>query len=276
MGLAWKAGTKPGGGGSPSPTTINVLYLYDTTGTADDAMRLNDTGLKGCSEFATAVNAMTDGNSNTYSITEMAETTFIADVSGNLSGIDVLITGSAVGDYSGTPATALATFVETDGKGILMYSDGSLGGGADNTVGADSRRSMGCMNWGFDCAPDQKEGVVTSTLPSSSIFGDALQFQGEGTSPWVLDQNSGNHAAEGNPTVLVARSNQTLSKTTGLTYTGTKANLGYSEPGNGRVVFLFDRQIFWNTGSPGSDISQLDNEAVALNMIRWLAQQPLS
>lgn len=272
MGLIWINNTKPSSS-PPAPTTINILYLYDTTGTADDAMRLNNTGTKGCSEFAAAVNAMTDSNGNTYSITEMAETTFISNVASNLSGIDVLIVGSAVDDYTGQPATDLDNFVRTSGKGILLYSDGSLGGGADNTVGANSRRSMGCMIWGFDCAPDQKEGVVTSTLPADSIFGDALVFRGEGTSPWVLNQNVAEHNAQGNPTVVVARSNQNLSKTAGLTYTGTKANLGYSTPGNGRTVFLFDRQPTLNAGSPGTDITEVDNEEVLLNIIRWLAKQ---
>ena len=152
MGFTWIANTKPSDITPPPSGVIEVLYIYDTTGTADDDMRLNDTALKGCSEFAEAVNALTDTNGNTYNITEMAETTFIANVASALTGIDVLITGTAIDDYTGTPASDLATFVETDGKGILMYSDGSFGGGADNTVGADSRRSMGCMNWGFDCA----------------------------------------------------------------------------------------------------------------------------
>ena len=273
MGFVWQNETKPSS--SPSASTIEILYIYDDSGTADDDMRLNDTGTKGASEFATAVNAMTDGNSNSYNITEIAESTFIFNVSNNLSGIDILITGSAIDDYTGQPATDLETFVETDGKGILMYSDGSLGGGADNQVGADSRRSMGCMDWGFDCAVDQKEGVTDDALPSSSIWGNALQYQGEGTSPWVLDQNSGNHASQGNPTVLTARSSQSLSKTTGLTYTGTVAEMAYSTPGSGRVAFIYDRQLVWNSGSPGAAIDTLDNEEILLNIIRWLAQHPL-
>ena len=273
MGFVWQNETKPSS--SPSASTIEILYIYDDSGTADDDMRLNDTGTKGASEFATAVNAMTDGNSNSYNITEIAESTFIFNVSNNLSGIDILITGSAIDDYTGQPATDLETFVETDGKGILMYSDGSLGGGADNQVGADSRRSMGCMDWGFDCAVDQKEGVTDDALPSSSIWGNALQYQGEGSSPWVLDQNSGNHASQGNPTVLTARSSQSLSKTTGLTYTGTVAEMAYSTPGSGRVAFIYDRQLVWNSGSPGAAIDTLDNEEILLNIIRWLAQQPL-
>ena len=270
MGFTWKQGTKPSYTPPPSGTK-EVLYIYDTTGTADDDMRLNDTAVKGASGFATAINALTDGSGNNYNITEIAETTFIADVATALVGIDVLVTGSAIGDYTGTPAVDLKTFVETDGKGILMYSDGSLGGGADNQVGADSRRSMGCMSWGFDCAVDQKEGVTSDSLPGSSIWGDGLTYEGEGTSPWVLDQNAGNHASEGTPTVLVARSNQSLSKTTALTYTGTIAEMAYSTPGSGKIAFIYDRQLVWNTGSPGSAINTLDNQQILENIIIWLA-----
>ena len=273
MGFTWIANTKPSDITPPPSGVIEVLYIYDTTGTADDDMRLNDTALKGCSEFAAVVNALTDSNGNTYNITEIAETTFIANVASALTGIDVLITGTAIDDYTGTPASDLATFVETNGKGILMYSDGSFGGGADNTVGADSRRSMGCMNWGFDCAPDQKSGVVLETTPASSILGDSLQFEGEGVSPWVRDSNSANWTSQGNPTVLVAKGTQSLSKTAGLTYNGTITQLGYSEPGTGRVVFLFDRQLLWNTGSVGSDISKFDNQELLENIIKWLAKQ---
>ena len=51
--------------------------------------------------------------------------------------------------------------------------------------------------------------------------------------------------------------------------------MAYSTPGSGRVAFIYDRQLVWNSGSPGAAIDTLDNEEILLNIIRWLAQQPL-
>jgi hypothetical protein len=155
---------------------------------------------------------------------------------------------------------------------MFGYSDSAMGnsGGYQNQFGQASRHSMGFPDYGWQVYVDQVDNVQTRTLPANSIFGNAITYQGEGTSPWVIDAVTANHAAQGNPTVITARPDQTPSHTAGITYTGTVTDLGYSTPDSGRVVVLFDRQPFWNGGA-GSDITQEDNEQFILNCIKWLA-----
>lgn len=247
---------------TPSPESYSVLYLYNSD--AGDDMRLNDTGSEGLSSFAAAVNALSG-----YSISEMDADVF--DPSTDLSGIDVLITGSCNRVFNSTEEGHIDTWVRAGG-GIIGYSDSAMGnsGGYQNQFGQASRHSMGFPGWGWEVFVDQVDNVQTRTLPASHFLGNALTYQGEGTSPWVVDANTGNHAAQGNPTVITARPDQTPSHTQGVTFTGTVTDLGYSMPGSGRVLVLFDRQPFWNGGA-GSDITQEDNNTFLMNCVKWLA-----
>lgn len=245
--------------------TIQIGYLYNNS--AGDVMRLTDTGTEGLSDFKASIEAMTDSNSNSYVLTEIDSSTWnpVTD----LGTYDVIITGSDNRVYNGTEQTAFDDWVRAGG-GIFGYSDSAMGasGGYQNQFGQASRHSMGFPLWGWQVYVDQVDGVQTRTLPAGHIFGDGLQFQGEGTSPWV--SHASPDPSMGNPTTVNARPDQTPNHTAGITYAGTVTDLGYSTPGSGRVAVLFDRQPFWNGGA-GSDFSQVSNETVLQNIIKWLA-----
>ncbi len=262
---AWSDAVSATTTGAAAPT-YQVLYIESVT--AVDEMRLSDTADKGLSDFAATVNALTDAQGNTFQITAIEEATLMANVAGSLAGVDVLITGSAVGDYTGAPASALDSWVRAGGS-LISYSDNGIGPG-DNNWGQLSRNSMGLPGWGFQQALDQKDYVQTRTLPSGHWLAANMttrQIQGEGMSPVVVDGNTANHAAQGNPQVILARPNQTLSRPDGVTFTGQVAELAYSRPGQGLVFCLMDRQGFLNGPNTGSDITQVENRQFLRNIL---------
>lgn len=253
----WTSETNPGGAGS----TYSVMYLYSTS--ASDPMRLGDTGTEGCSVMAAAIAAFTDPSGNTYTITEQDATT--VDFSTDLSGYDVVMTGSCNVIFSTTQRNHLMAWVNGGGS-IIGYSDNGINGGG-NTA-ADSRDSMG-----FDATlevqfgPDQFDGVRNYTLPASSVLGNALAVRGEGTSPWAIENP---YAGPMTLTVLNQHWDQTPGNTSGTTYSGEWGAIGVGTYGSGRVVLWFDRQMTWNAGA-GSDITEVDNQQFVLNSIAWAA-----
>lgn len=249
-------------------TTIQVGYIENPT--AGDPMLLSDTGPKGLSDFASMVNALTDVNGNTYAITAIQETTLLANVAGTLASYDIVLTGSAIGDYSGTPAQELESWVKAGGT-LILYSDLQLCCGADNSVGQYSRNSMGIATWaGAQQCLDQKGSTQSRYVPADNFLAYNMttrEIQGEGMSPFIIDEDTTNHPSQGYPTIIIEKPSQNLAKSGGTTFTGTIFELGYSQPGQGLVFFVMDRQGFLNGPGTGTDITMVDNRQLAKNLL---------
>jgi hypothetical protein len=81
----------------------------------------------------------------------------------------------------------------------------------------------------------------------------------------------------GGPAQIVVRGDGLL-LTDGHTITGPDyAITAVAQVGRGRVAATFDRNTFFNAGvgSDGTDLSELDNTAYALNLFDWLARPRL-
>jgi chitodextrinase len=266
---AWSTALTQATTGTATGQTFQVGYIENTN--AGDPMLTTDTGDFGVSTFAAMVNSLIDINGNDFQLVAIPEATLVADVATTLSNIDILFVGSAIEDYTGTPAAELEAWVKAGGT-FICYSDNGLGGGADNGVGQDSRNSMGIPSWaGFEQARDQKDNIQTRTLPSGNFLAYNMttrNIQGEGMSPFVIDATTANHPSQGYPTIILTRpGSPSLPKPLGLTFTGEVAELCYSRPGLGLFFGIMDRQLLLNGPASNADINSEENEQFLKNLL---------
>ena len=231
---------------------------------ANDTMSLNDSGSEGCTDFRDAVNALTD-----YSITEVQDSAFLADIAKTFATYDVVMIAS-FNQYMTTQQKTDYMNAINNGGNTIVFSDNGFNG--NGRTGQASRNSMGFDDiLKIQCGPDQFDGsnAPQYTLPANSILGDQLLIQGEATSPWVL-QSPLNGPAEF--TVITPHHDQTPNQTGGTTYTGEWVAIAHTTYGTGRVLILNDRQYFWNSGA-GSYFSKpgFQNDEFVLNCIIWAA-----
>jgi hypothetical protein len=117
------------------------------------------------------------------------------------------------------------------------------------------------------------------TTPDHPILTNVNQFDGEGVSPFVLNQlptPPGTTLTK----LAVAKSNTRNNDGTnpGNNFQGTSrpvtandASLVAIEAGYGRVVGHFDRNTFFNLNGAGTHISRFDNAVFAINLFDWLS-----
>lgn len=253
--LVWKDGL--------APTPMRKV-AWVVSADANDTMSLNDSGSEGCTDFRDAVNAM-EG----YSITEVQDSDFLADITGAFESYDVVIIASFNQIMTEQQKSDYMSAI-FDGGNTIVFSDNGFTGGGRNSQ--DSRNSMGFDDiLKIQCGKDQFDGSTDPqyTLPANSVFGDGILIQGEGTSPWVLENPFTGPAPF---TVVVPHHDQTPNNTDGTTYTGQWVALAYATYGAGRIVIQNDRQYYWNAGA-GSYFSKpgFDNALFVLNCIMWAA-----
>lgn len=250
------------GSGTPAvgdPPNLSVAWVVSAD--ASDTMSINDSGSEGCTDFRDAVIGMG------YTITEVADSAFLADVTGTMETYGVVIFASFNQYLDAQQQSDFLAAVNAGANVIVMSDNGFTGGGRNS---AASRDSMG-----FDtvlkiqCGPDQFDGAVnpTYTTPEGCVVGAGLLIQGEGTSPWVLEDPFTGPAAF---TVWIPHHNQSSPNSSGTTYTGEWVALATTTYGAGRIVIQNDRQYYWNSG-PGSYFSKpgYDNSTFVLNCIKW-------
>lgn len=245
-----------GGGGS-----ISVAWVVSAD--ANDTMSINDSGAEGCTDFRDDVNTLLG------TITEVQDSAFLADIAGTFAAYDVVIIASFNQYMTSQQKTDFLAAMSSGGNCLVMSDNGFNG---DGRTGQASRNSMGFDDvLKIQCGPDQFDGAnaPTYTLPANSILGNALLIQGEGTSPWVLEDPFTGPASF---TTIIPHHDQTPSNTGGTTYTGQWVALAHTTYGTGRILILNDRQYFWNSGA-GSYYSKpgYDNDTFVLNCIKWLA-----
>ncbi len=265
--------------GATTAEAPNVLYLYgdvaaDGTVPSGDQepfhqMRLNDTGPRGMSGFAEAVREVGFQIAEAYD----AEVALTPEF---LGPIDVLILGSNQRRFTRAEAEALNNWVRAGG-GVLAWSDSAFGGhwrkvGVDNDLGRLSNNDL-TVQFGMYFMTDNGAGNYLIKNYKRAHFLNAdnrnggVRFRGEGVSPIRVSP----------PAELLAPMQEgglggklRLNKRDGKLDVQRDAALAIAEVGKGRVVGVFDRNLFWNAGE-GTRLSHVDNREFTQRITAWAA-----
>ncbi|SNR59034.1 hypothetical protein SAMN06265371_106105 [Lutibacter agarilyticus] len=257
----------------------NVLYIYGDVSAEGDIpsgvkepfhqMRLNDTGDLGMSQF---LNALEEVKLN---VTEVYDQE-IEFTSKSLENIDVLILGSNQRMFSENEADVVATWVK-NGGGMVVWSDSAFGGeykvvGVDNETGRNSDNII-TEQFGMEFLTDNGAGNYLVKDYTENHFLNAnnknggVKFRGEGVSFVRVSP----------PAKILAKAQEgglggalRVNKNDGVFNIETDAALAVSTIGKGRVVGLFDRNLFWNAGA-GTRLSHSDNREFTQRLMLFAA-----
>lgn len=256
-----------------------VLYLYGDVaadGTVPSGaakpfhqMRLDDTGPRGMSQFKAALE--TAG----FAVDEAYDATVHLDAA-SLAPIKVLILGSNQKRFAPAEVAAVRAWVEAGG-GLLAWSDSAFGGhyreaGLDNETGRLSNNDL-TTQFGMYFMTDNGAGNYLVRTYEFDHFINAhnrdggVVFRGEGVSPVRVSE----------PARLLAKMQEgglggglRLNAIDGPLDPSRDAALAIAEVGRGRVVGVFDRNLFWNAGE-GTRITHSDNRAFTQRIVLWAA-----
>ena len=256
-----------------------ILYLYGdvaadgTVPSGDQApfhqMRLNDTGNRGMSQFKESITQLG------FEITESydAETPLTDEA---LAPLRVLILGSNQRRFSEEEAEAVRRFVE-NGGGLVAWSDSAFGGhwrqvGVDNEAGRLSNNDL-TVGLGMYFMTDNGAGNYLIKRQEFDHFLNAynrnggVEFRGEGVSPVRVRP----------PARLLAKLQDgglggrlRLNAVDGELDLERDAALAIAEVRKGRVIGIFDRNLFWNAGE-GTRLSHADNREFTQRVMIWAA-----
>ncbi|MDX2082353.1 MAG: DUF4350 domain-containing protein [Terrimicrobiaceae bacterium] len=262
---------------SPVRPAVRGLYLYGDV--SDDGrvpsgkaepfhqMRLNDEGPRGLSGWKTALAEVGVNMDEALD----ASTALTAQ---SLAGYRLLVLGSNQRRFDPDEAAAVRAWVDAGG-GLIAWSDSAFGGhfrkvGMDNTMGRDSDNDL--MNqFGMFFLTDNGGGNYRITRFEADHFLNrhkrekGIAFRGEGVSLVRVSP----------PAVLLARLDSgglggrlKINAVDGELTPETDAALAIAESGKGRVIGVFDRNLFWNAGE-GTKISDADNREFAQRLALW-------
>ncbi len=265
--------------GTTTAEAPKVLYLFgdvaaDGTVPSGDQepfhqMRLNDTGPRGMSGFAEAIREVGFQIEEAYDADVVLTPEF-------LDSVDVLILGSNQRRFTAAEAEALDDWVRSGG-GLLGWSDSAFGGhwqqvGVDNDPGRLSNNDL-MVQFGMYFMTDNGAGnYLIQDYERDHFLNDSnrdggIRFRGEGVSPVRIA-----HPAE-----LLAPMQEgglggdlRLNERDGDLDMEIDAALAIAEVGEGRVVGVFDRNLFWNAGE-GTRLSHVDNREFTQRITVWAA-----
>jgi len=258
-----------------------VLYLYgdvaaDGTIPSGEAepfhqMRLDDEGPRGLSQLKQAIEEAGFTIEEAYD----AEMVFNPET---LSEVDVVILGSNQRRFSAEETEAVKHWVRKGG-GLIAWSDSAFGGhfrevGLGNEAGRLSDNDL-TVPFGMYFMTDNGAGNYLVTEYEEDHFLNAgrksggVRFRGEGVSPVRVSA----------PAIMLARLQDgglgggiRLNKVDGQLDPERDAALAIAEVGKGRVIGVFDRNLFWNAGE-GTRLSHSDNREFAQRLVTWAAGQ---
>jgi len=203
----------------------------------------------------------------------------------SLSGVDVLILGSNNRRFSEAEAAALERWVRAGG-GLVAWSDSAFGGnwrevGLDNPTGAQSNNDL-----------TEQFGMTFLRDNGKDFSGPANKRDGDGITRWeqahpINNNQTGGLAEEGivfygegvsfvriapdsGAVILAKPQNGTLTvqDQDGAFNADADAALAINEVGDGRVIGIFGRNLFWNNGE-GTDIGEVDHRELVQNIIEY-------
>jgi hypothetical protein len=286
---------------SPAPGLSRVLFIRGADRSGGFLEASNDT--QRSEQLADVFNASTTAGNhgwNTFllalenagyvvsQITETAENTSgpsagvaIDFTTFDLDSWDVLVFGSNNAAYSAASVDAVETWIRKRGGAALFISDANFGGSWRDAPGSDQPFLSR-----FGLIVNQDQGTYSLlrssgdfTTPGHPILASVNQFDGEGVSPFVLNQIP-TPAGTTLTKLAVAKGSTRNNNGTnpGNTYQGSSravttddASLVAIEAGHGRVVGHFDRNTFFNLNGAGTHITRFDNSTFAINLIDWLS-----
>ena len=257
----------------------SVLYVYGDV-SADGKipsgeqepfhqMRLNDTDILGMSQF---LEALEEVNLN---VREIYDQELILN-SKTLKTVDVLILASNQRVFSKEEAEVVRVWVKKGG-GLVVWSDSGFGGeyklvGVDNPTGRISDNSI-TEQFGMHFLTDNGAGNYLVQNYTEDHFlnnfnkNGGIRFRGEGVSfiriskPAKMLANAQDGGLGGK---LIVNDND------GVFNAKTDASLAITEIGKGRVIGLFDRNLFWNAGA-GTRLSHSDNREFTQRLMLFAA-----
>jgi len=257
----------------------NVVYVYGDVaadGTVPSGseepfhqMRLNDDGDLGMSSFKEALEAVGCTISEVYDQDIVINSKF-------LKTVDVLILGSNQRVFTAAEAKSLKRWVE-NGGGVIGWSDSGFGGdyrevGVDNVTGRVSNNSL-MAQFGMYFLTDNGAGNYLVSEYTKDHFINryskhkGIIFRGEGVSFVRVSK----------PAVMLAKAQEgglggrlVVNANDGELQEDRDASLAVAELCDGRVVGVFDRNLFWNAGA-GTRLSHSDNRLFAQRITLWAA-----
>lgn len=258
----------------------NVLYVYGDV--AEDGsipsgekepfhqMRLNDEGRLGMSSFNSALQEVKLNVSEVYD----QDMRFTKEF---LNEIDVVILASNQRKFSKSEAEVVKKWVE-NGGGLVVWSDSAFGGhyrkvGVDNPSGRDSDNSI-TKQFGMYFLTDNGAGnYLVQNYTKNHYLNNynkngGVRFRGEGVS-FVRVSSPAEVLAKAQSGGLGGKLK--VNKVDGVFNEKTDVALAISVIKKGRVIGLFDRNLFWNAGD-GTQLSHSDNREFTQRLMLWAAQ----
>ncbi|SDX30833.1 hypothetical protein SAMN05444411_104173 [Lutibacter oricola] len=257
----------------------NVMYVYGDVSADGDIpsgdkkpfhqMRLTDTGNLGMSQFLEALEEVK------LTVTEVYDQEIEFTLK-SLKNIDVLILASNQRVFSKNEAKAVGKWVN-NGGGLVVWSDSAFGGeyklvGVDNPTGRISDNII-TEQFGMHFLTDNGAGNYLVKEYTKNHFLNAnnknggIRFRGEGVSFVRISP----------PAIMLAKAQEgglggklRVNKNDGVFNAETDAALAIANIGKGRVVGLFDRNLFWNAGA-GTRISHSDNREFTQRLMLYAA-----
>ncbi|WP_343328646.1 hypothetical protein [Polaribacter staleyi] len=257
----------------------NIVYVYGDVaadGTVPSGskkpfhqMRLNDEGDLGMSGFKKALEAVG------FTVNEVYDQEIVINAK-FLKAIDVLILGSNQRVFIDAEAKALKRWVKKGG-GVIAWSDSGFGGeysivGVDNEMGRISDNVL-MEQFGMHFLTDNGAGNYLVNEYTQDHFINknnkhkGVAFRGEGVSFVRVSK----------PAVILAKAQEgglggrlVVNSNDGKFNENTDVSLAIAEIGKGRVIGVFDRNLFWNAGA-GTRLSHSDNRVFAQRIALWVA-----
>lgn len=258
----------------------NVLYVYGDVA-ADGSipsgekepfhqMRLNDESRLGMSSFNSALQEVKLEVSEAYD----QDIRFTGEF---LKEIDVVILASNQRMFDKSEAEAIKKWVKKGG-GLVVWSDSAFGGhyrevGVDNPSGRDSDNII-TEQFGMYFLTDNGAGnYLVQNYTENHYLNNynkngGVRFRGEGVS-FVRVSSPSKVLAKAQSGGLGGKLK--VNKVDGVFNEETDVSLAIAEIKNGRVIGLFDRNLFWNAGD-GTQLSHSDNREFTQRLIIWAAQ----
>lgn len=257
----------------------NVVYVYGDVSADGDIpsgnkpafhqMRLNDTGRYGMSQFKSAIEETGLSIREVYDAETVLNETF-------LQTVDVLILASNQKTFSKEEVSNVINWV-ANGGGLVVWSDSAFGGhykhvGLDNTAGRDSDNLI-AESFGMHFLTDNGGGNYLIKDYTEDHFINnynkkgGVMFRGEGVS-FIRVSPPAKILAYAQSNGLGGKLK--VNKIDGEFNPETDVALAVTHFKKGRVLGLFDRNMFWNAGD-GTQLSHSDNREFTQRIMLWAA-----
>ena len=204
----------------------------------------------------------------------------------DLTKYSVIIMGSNNSRYDENAVDAVMQYIE-QGGGILFISDGNFG------------RDYRAAPWSdqpfldrFGLIMNQDNGHYSIQrsrgdflIPDHPLLTGVDEFNGEGVNPISFDKE-----IDGIKIEMISKAKDQVRRNVNNDGTpvggnnlgrgpltnanANDASLISAEYGQGRAVFIYDRNCFFNAGARTSSMAQVDNKQLALNIMEWIKRKP--